>query len=146
MKHTTDDLLGVLQSAEPEKLSQVLAQNEEKLYTQPHPFAVRIRQLLAEHGQTQKTVLERAGFSLPYGYRLLSEERHTTQRDYILRICIAAGFSCDEVQHLLQLYGMAPLYPRIPRDAVLLNAIANHMTELAQVDALLRDADMEPLR
>lgn len=52
-----------------------------------------------------------------YGYKLLSGQKHTKQRDVILRICYAAGLSFDETQRALKKYGMVELYSEITRDA-----------------------------
>lgn len=145
MGKTTDDLVGVLQTTDPERIETVLTEHEKQLITTPRPFAAYIRELLCRHGLTQNYIIEKAGFSVPYGYRLLSEERHTKQRDYILRFCIVAGFSLDETQRLLQLYGMAPLYARIPRDAVLIGAISASVTEIAETDRLLEKNGMNKL-
>lgn len=146
MANTTENLTRVLQSGDPTKVGELLEENREKLIDMPRPFAVYFRELLKRYGLTQNEVIDRAGFSQPYGYRLLSEDRRTKQRDYILRFCIAGGFPLEEIQRLLKLYGMSPLYPRIPRDAVLISAIGNGMRETASVDALLLQQGMQPLR
>ena len=39
-----------------------------------------------------------------YGYKLLSGEKHTKQRDVILRICYAAEFTLKETQRALRKY------------------------------------------
>lgn len=146
MANTTENLTKVLQSGSPAQVGQVLEQNREKLIDMPRPFAAYFRELLKQYGLTQNEVIDRAGFSQPYGYRLLSEDRRTRQRDYILRFCFAGGFRLEEIQRLLKLYGMSPLYPRIPRDAVLIAAIGSGMTDPGAVDGLLRQQGMQALR
>lgn len=145
MGKTTDDLIHILQTTGSDRIGEALAGQADRLIAQQRPFAAYIRELLRQHGLTQNYVIEKAGFSIPYGYRLLSEERHTKQRDYILRFCIAAGLSLPEIQRLLQLYGMAPLYARIPRDAVLIAAVSDHITEIGEVDRLLQRNGMDKL-
>ena len=145
MRKTTDGLVDVLQSTSAENINTVLRENESKMFTSAQPFAIYFKELLRRHGLTQNYVIEKAGFSVPYGYRLLSEERHTKQRDYILRFCIVSGFSLEEIQRLLQLYGMSPLYARIPRDAVLISAISLRMNEIADVNRLLQQNGMRML-
>ncbi len=55
-----------------------------------------------------------------YGYKLLSGEKRTKQRDVILRICYAAEFTLQEIQRVLKKYEMPQLYAEIPRDALLM--------------------------
>lgn len=145
MANTTNRLTQLLQQTAPEQLEEVLQQHEDKWVTATHPFAEELRRLLQKYQLTQNYLVERAGFSLPYGYRLLSEERHTKQRDYILRFCLVAGFSFEEIQRLLTLYGMSPLYARVPRDAVLIAAIAAKITDLNEINRLLCQHQLQEL-
>lgn len=145
MNTATDGLVDILKSATSENIGEVLAENQEKLFTGQHPFAAYIRELFAQYGLFQNQIIEKAGFSLPYGYRLLSEERHTKQRDYILRLCLVSGFSLDEIQRLLKLYGMSPLYSRIPRDAVLIAAISMREQDVDKVNLMLKNNNFAPL-
>lgn len=145
MNTTTDGLVDILKSTTSENIGEVLSANQDKLFTSQHPFAAYIRELFAKYGLVQNQVIEKAGFSLPYGYRLLSEERHTKQRDYILRFCLVSGFSLDEVQRLLKLYGMSPLYSRIPRDAVLIAAISMQERDVEKVNTMLKNNGFAPL-
>lgn len=145
MNTTTDGLVDILKSATSENIGEVLSANRDNLFTDQRPFAAYIRELFAKYGLVQNQVIEKAGFSLPYGYRLLSEERHTKQRDYILRFCLVSGFSFDEVQRLLKLYGMSPLYSRIPRDAVLITAVSASECNIEKVNSMLKCNGFAPL-
>lgn len=145
MNSTTDGLVEILSTASEEEIGEVLDANREKMFTVQRPFAAYIRELFAKYNLIQNQVIEKAGFTLPYGYRLLSEERHTKQRDYILRFCLVCGFSLDETQRLLKLYGMSPLYARIPRDAVLIAAVSCRETDIERVNIMLRTNGFAPL-
>ena len=79
-----------------------------------------------------------------YGYKLVSMQKHTTQRDTILRLCLAARFDLDETDKALILYGMAPLHARLPRDAAFIVAIQNRVYDIHDVDAILRENDLPP--
>lgn len=72
-----------------------------------------------------------------FGYKIIAEEKHTKQRDFIIRLCYAVGMDLEETQKALTLYGMAPLYARIPRDAVLMIAFNQHKGNILDVNALL---------
>ena len=86
-----------------------------------------------------------ADLSENYGYKLIAEEKHTQKRDTILRLCMAARFRLEEVQEALILYGMAPLYGRLTRDAVLTVAIQNGIYDLCAVNRLLESCGQAPL-
>lgn len=146
MGKTTDNLVQILKSSDPETIAEVLESNKEKLYANARPFASYFRDLISKYSLAQNEIIETAGFSLPYGYRLLSEERHTKQRDYILRFCIVAGFSLEEIQRLLKLYGMSPLYPRIPRDAVLITSIVSQEKDINEINRVLSHNGFTPLK
>lgn len=87
-----------------------------------------------------------ADFPERFGYKLLSEEKRTKQRDYILRICYAAKLTLEETQRALTLYGMAPLYPRIPRDAVLMIAFNKRCGSILEVNAMLASHKLPTLK
>ena len=136
-KKSTDELEQILGQTSTTDIEGWLAQNAEDLLTQTRPFSAYMHEMLRKYGKTQQEVFLQADFPERFGYKILSEEKHTKQRDYILRICYAAGMSLDETQKALTLYGMAPLYARIPRDAVLMIAFNQHKGSVLDVNALL---------
>ena len=115
------------------------------LITGGRPFADYMRRKLREKGVLQQNVFLAADLSEAYGYKLIAEEKHTRQRDTILRLCLAAGFRLEEVQEALILYGMAPLYARLARDAVLIAAVQHEMYDLEAVNRLLTRCGQPPL-
>ena len=50
-----------------------------------------------------------------------------------------------EANRALKLYGMTPLYAKIPRDAALIIAFNTRMYDLADVDDLLMEYGFDPL-
>ena len=113
-KKSTDELQNILKKASTADIGQYLAENQQNLLTQQKPFSAYMHQMLRKYGKTQQEVFLQADFPERFGYKLLSGEKHTKQRDYIIRICYAAGMDLEETQRALTLYGMAPLYARIP--------------------------------
>ena len=93
----------------------------------------------------QQNVFLAADISENYGYKLISEEKHTTNRDVIIRICLAAHLNLYEIQEALILYGMAPLYYRLPRDLVILVGIYNRIYDVHELNELLRECDQVPM-
>lgn len=114
-----------------------LTENAESLMTDEKPFSVYMHEKIRYYGKTQQEVFLQADLPERFGYKLLSGEKHTKQRDYILRICYAAGMNLDETQRALTLYGMAPLYARFPRDAVLMIAFNQRKGTILDVNAML---------
>ncbi len=145
-KESTDTLNKVLKNTEPEQIDDYLRTYADSLADGPHPFGDYMREMLRHKGMTQQALFDRAGLSQRYGYRLLTQETHTRQRDYILRLCFAASLSLQETQRALKLYGMSELYARIPRDAVLMIALNRGISEIPQVNRLLEEHGADPLK
>ena len=119
--------------------------NAPGLITEERPFTTYMRSLFAKHNTRPKLVFDRADIPLRYGYRIISGEKHTKQRDFILRICYAADFTLQETQRALQIYGLNRLYARYPRDAVLIYAFEHGITDINQVNQMLSSSDMTTL-
>ena len=126
----------------PDELPRFLADHAEE---QPkRPFTAYMRMKFVEKDISQQNVFLAADLPERYGYKLISGEKRTLQRDVILRICLAAEFRLEEVQEALVLYGMAPLYARIPRDCAFIVAFNNRIYDIHDVDAILRENDLPP--
>lgn len=145
-KKTTEELDHILGQTHPKDAEKYLQENAESLCMQEKPFECFIKDKLKEKRMKQQDVFIQADIPERYGYRLLSEEKRTKQRDVILRICYAAGLSLEEVQHALMLYGMAPLYAKIPRDSVLMIAFNMRPGDVLEVNALLKENGFDMLR
>ena len=142
---TTRDLENVLRATPPEGLADVRRDYEDKLIGTERPFRDYMSARIAEKGLRRQTVFLNADISEGYGYKLLAEEKHTVQRDVVLRLCFGAGLSADETNRALVLYGMAPLYAKLPRDMVLLSAFYRGVTDVHEADALLVENGEPPL-
>ena len=64
----------------------------------------------------------------------------------ILRLCLGAKLTLEETQRALKIYGMSPLYSRLPRDAVIIVAIESGIYEISQLNQLLAEHNELPLR
>ena len=133
-----------LAALRPENLADFLSRNADDLIRSEHPFADYMREKFREKGILQQDVFLAADLPERYGYKLISEQKHTTQRDTILRICLAARLDLNETDEALILYGMAPLHARIPRDTAFIVAIQNRVYDIHDVDAILRENDLPP--
>lgn len=121
-------------------------ENKDSLNTEPEAFSVYIKQLLGVKGILQQTAFLNADIPERYGYKLLSGEKHTKQRDIILRICYASELTLDETQRALKKYKMLELYAKNPRDALMMMIFNERPGSIIDVNALLKQNGMEPLR
>ena len=128
-----------------EELDSFLEQKAGEMITEARPFAAYMRRKLREKGLLQQDVFLAADLSEGFGYKLIAEEKRTRPRDVILRLCLAAQFRPEEVQEALLRYGMAPLWWRFPRDAVLLATFGSGVYDLEKVNALLQQHGQPPL-
>lgn len=150
-KHDEEEKGGINELGGPvcglrtDELGEFLEQHAAELLTEQRPFAVYMRGKLREKGLLQQDVFLAADLSENFGYKLIAEEKRTRQRDVILRLCLAAQFRPEEVQEVLLRYGMAPLWWRFPRDAILLAAFASELYDLQAVNRLLEQYGQKPL-
>lgn len=88
-------------------------------------------------------VMIRSGLKKAYFYSLFSGTRDNPSRDILIQLGFGFEMSLDEVQGFLERRGAAQLYPRIPRDGIIIYCFQRGMS-LMDCDALLMEND-EPL-
>lgn len=138
----TENLMNTLKAAEPIQVKEYLADQ----FKDGEPsFPWFMDRILDENGLKRQDVLIRANLPQKYGYKLLTGEAHTTDRDKILRICFAARMSLKQTQRALRLYGMSELYPKRRRDVVLITALSRKLYDIDTVSELLMEAGEPPL-
>ena len=145
-KKSTDELENILEKTSTTNIEAYLAQNAESLLSAEKPFSAYMHEMLRKYGKTQQEVFLQADVPERFGYKIISEDKHTKQRNTILRICYATGMTLEETQKALTLYGMAPLYARISRDAVLMVAFNQHKGNILDVNALLSSHKLPTLK
>ena len=109
-------------------------------------FSAYMKTIFKEKNLTQQLVFLRADIPERYGYKLLSGEKKTRQRDIILRICYAAEMSLSETQRALKKYEMPALYAKLPRDALLMILFNERPGDIIRVNEILNEHGMEALR
>lgn len=109
-------------------------------------FSVYMKNIFREKKLTQQIVFLKADIPERYGYKLLSGEKRTRQRDIILRICYAAEMSLEETQRALKKYEMPALYAKLSRDALLMIIFNERPGDIIEVNQILKEHGMEPLR
>ena len=75
-----------LAALRPEELAGFLSRNADDLIRSEHPFTDYMREKCKEKGILQQDVFLAADLPERYGYKLISEQKHTTQRD-TMNIC-----------------------------------------------------------
>lgn len=142
----TGDLEQTLCKTHPSDITAYLEANKEDLMQEQQTFAQFMREKLKSRHLKKQDVLLRADISLRYGYKLLTQEKVTRQRDVILRICYASELTLSETQQALRLYRMNTLYARDPRDAFLMICFHTRPGNVLELNELLMKDRLEPLR
>ncbi len=145
-KKSTKELENALGSTHVSDFEKFYHENRDDMNMEMDSFSVYIKDLLREKGLTQQKVFLLADIPERYGYKLLSGEKHTKQRDVILRICYAAECTLEETQKALRKYEMPQLYAKIPRDALLMIIFNERPGSIIDANTLLKKNGMEPLR
>lgn len=144
-KKPTDELNGLLKDMKPDQLDHYFKDNEKYLADKNKGFYYYMKDVLDEKNIRLKDVYSFAGVSESYGSKILTMEKHTANRDLIIRFCIAGHFNWDETNRALKLYGFKELYSKDKRDAVLIVAINNRVFDLYDIDEILLQNGMERL-
>ena len=126
---TRADLQGFLQDNQAELVELNMAQALQALFT--------TRQM------TKAALADEAHMSEVYLHQIFAGRRRLS-RDRMMCILFALHASVEEAQTLLKRSGLAPLYARDRRDAVLLHGLAQKL-DLYAVDAMLIQERLEPL-
>ena len=135
----TDELNSLLENMKPGDLDSYLSDNSKYLTGDPKAFYYYMKNVLDGKNIKLKDVYSFAGVSESYGSKIISQEKHTTDRDLIIRLCIAGHFTWDETSRALKLYGMNELYAKDPRDACIIVAVKNRIYNFSDIDELLID-------
>lgn len=142
----TNELEKVLGKTHLSDYDDYLDSNRDSMISEANSFPAFIKDIINKKGITQQEVFLNADIPERYGYKLLSGEKHTRQRDIILRICYAAGLSLEETQRALKKYGMPELYAKVQRDALIMIIFNQRPGSIIDVNMLLKEKDFDPLR
>lgn len=123
-------------------VQEYLKEHADSILSEDRPFNKYMKALFKKKNVKQKEVFLWADVPERYGYKLISEEKRTRQRDVILRICYAAKFTLEETQKALQIYEMPQLYEKMPRDVVLMLCFRDRPGNVNDVNAVLRKYGM----
>ena len=133
----TNELDEMLGKMKPGELSGFYKENSKYLADDKKAFYYYFKDVIESKNIFLKDVYSFAGVTESWGGKIITMEKHTKNRDLILRLCIAGHFSLEEINRALKLYGMNSLYAKDKRDACLIVAINNRIYDLSELDELL---------
>ena len=133
----TDELNNLLENMKPNQLNEYLKNNSKYMADEKKAFYYYMKDVLDEKNIKLKDVYSFAGVSESYGSKIVTMEKHTKDRDLIIRLCLAGRFNWDETNRALKLYGLTELYAKDPRDACIIVAINNRIFDQYEIDEML---------
>lgn len=145
MEKRTDEVEEILKSMKPSQLSDFYKENHSDMVDDKKAFYYYMKDVMESKNIFLKDVYSFAGVSESYGEQILRMEKHTKNRDLIIRFCIAGHFSLAEANKALKLYGFNTLYAKDKRDACLLVAINNRIFDFADIDDILMEQGLKIL-
>lgn len=129
-KHTLDLQRELVSSCD---ISQFLSDNQDQFVRRD--FASKLQELFNKSRIAKATLAKRAGISEVYLYQLFSGER-IPSRDKAICLCVGLGATLEETQELLKHSGLAQLYAKHRRDAIVMYGL-NHGMDLMELNDLL---------
>lgn len=135
----TNELDEMLGKMKPGELSGFYKENSKYLANDKKAFYYYFKDVIESKNIFLKDVYSFAGVTESWGGKIITMEKHTKNRDLILRLCVAGHFSLEEINRALKLYGMNSLYAKDKRDACLIVAINNRIYDLSELDELLEN-------
>ena len=142
----TEDLSNILKNTHLSDFNNYISENIDSINTEEASFYHYIKGLLKKKNLSEQTVFLNADIPEKYGYKLMSGEKHTKQRDIILRICYASNFTLLETQRALKKYGMPALYSKNKRDALLMIIFNEHPGDIIHINSILKENGTDTLR
>jgi len=127
-KKNTDDLRKEL--AESPSLGGFLASNQEQFVS--GDFAGMLQELFQRSGLTKAALAKKAGSSEVYLYQLFAGQRRPS-RDRTICLCFGLSATLEETQELLKRSGLAELYVKNRRDAIIMYGMT-HQQELSEIN------------
>ena len=134
---STNELNDLLENMKPDQLDSYLKDNSKYMADEKKAFYYYMKDVLDEKNIKLKDVYSFAGVTESYGSKIVTMEKHTKDRDLIIRLCLAGHFNWDETNRALKLYGLSELYAKDPRDACIIVAVNNRIFDMYEIDEML---------
>lgn len=98
-------------------------------------FSQYLNNCLSDSGMSPAQLIESAQIQRNYGYQILNGTKNPG-RNKIIALCLAMSLPLENVQRALTLAKEGILYPKNPRDSILIFCINNHIS-VADTNLLL---------
>ncbi len=141
----TNELNDLLENMKPDQLDSYLKDNSKYMADDKKAFYYYFKDVLDEKNIKLKDVYSFAGVTESYGSKIITMEKHSKNRDLIIRLCLAGHFNLVETNRALKLYGMSELYAKEPRDACMIVAINNRIFDMYEIDEMLLAQGLQKL-
>ena len=138
-KKNTDNLQQELMNAP--NLNQFLSQNQKQFVNTN--VAESLNRLFERKNISKASLAKQAGMSEIYLHHIFAGRRNPS-RNRLLCLCFGLDASVEETQELLKLCGMAQLYPKLKRDAIIYYGLL-HKLSLFEINDKLFDENEETL-
>ena len=122
-------------------LSQFLSRNQEQFVDKS--VAELLNHLFEKKSISKAALAKQAGMSEIYLHQIFAGRR-TPSRNRLLCLCYGLEASIEETQELLRLCGMAELYPKLKRDAIIYYGLL-HKLDLIVINDKLFDENEDTL-
>ena len=122
-------------------LSQFLSRNQEQFVDKS--VAELLNHLFEKKNISKAALAKQAGMSEIYLHQIFAGRR-THSRNRLLCLCYGLEASIEETQELLRLCGMAELYPKLKRDAIIYYGLL-HKLDLFVINDKLFDENEDTL-
>ncbi len=96
-----------------------------------------------EKNISKSLLIKNAEIDRTYGYQILSGSKKPS-RDKIIQLCLSARLNLEESNKALKLGNVGELYPKNPRDSILIFGI-NKNLNISKIDELLYNRNFETL-
>ena len=118
-----EDIYYLAKTGNKKELDRIFHQKE--YYCKDH-FVIYMDYLIKKSEMTRTEIINRAGLSPGYMYKVLNGEKATVERDYLIAFCIAMQSDLIETQMILNLAGFPELDINDKRSAIIMSAITCH--------------------
>lgn len=122
-------------------LSQFLSRNQEQFVDKS--VAELLNHLFEKKNISKATLAKQAGMSEIYLHQIFAGRR-TPSKNRLLCLCYGLEANIEETQELLRLCGMAELYPKLKRDAIIYYGLL-HKLDLFVINDKLFDENEDTL-
>lgn len=136
---STDELAHEI--AKSTSILDYLAENRDEMQLDSLPEY--LEKWLEQKGLKKSDVVQRSNLNRAYVYQIFLGKKYPS-RDKVIALSFGLGLDAQETQTLLKQAGYRELYPRDPRDALLLFAVGKGMG-IIEANELLYDHNIEVL-